>query len=48
MIIILRKKSIYHYIRQTQIRKKKVSEILSEMNIKDLKVKEFIRVKIGD
>ncbi len=28
--------------------KKKVSEILSEMNIKDLKVKEFIRVKIGD
>ena len=28
--------------------KKKVSEILSEMNIKDLKIKEFIRVKIGD
>ena len=28
--------------------KKKVSEILNEMNIKDLRVKEFIRVKIGD
>ena len=28
--------------------KKKVNEILSEMNIKDLKIKEFIRVKIGD
>ena len=28
--------------------KKKVNEILSEMNIKDLKVKEFMRVKIGD
>ena len=24
------------------------NEILSEMNIKDLKIKEFIRVKIGD
>ena len=28
--------------------KKKVNEILSEMNINDLKVKEFMRVKIGD
>ena len=28
--------------------KKKVSEILNEMNIKDLRVKEFIRVKIGN
>ena len=28
--------------------KKKVSEILNEMNTKDLRVKEFIRVKIGD
>ena len=28
--------------------KKKVKEILSEMNINDLKVKEFTRVKIGD
>ena len=28
--------------------KKKVSEILNEMNIKNLRVKEFIRVKIGD
>ena len=28
--------------------KKKVKEIISEMNIPDLKIKEFIRLKIGD
>ena len=28
--------------------KKKVKEIISEMNIADLKIKEFIRLKIGD
>ena len=28
--------------------KKKVKEIISEMNIKDLKIKEFMRLKIGD
>ena len=28
--------------------KKKVKEIISEMNIQDLKIKEFIRLKIGD
>ena len=28
--------------------KKKVQEIISEMNIPDLKIKEFIRLKIGD
>ena len=28
--------------------KKKVKEIISEMNITDLKIKEFIRLKIGD
>ena len=27
--------------------KKKVKEIISEMNIPDLKIKEFIRLKIG-
>ena len=28
--------------------KKKVSEILAEMNIANLKIKEFARIKIGD
>ena len=28
--------------------KKKVKEIISEMSIPDLKIKEFIRLKIGD
>ena len=28
--------------------KKKVNDILSELNIKSLKVKEFIRIKIGE
>ena len=28
--------------------KKKVKEIISEINIKDLKIKEFMRLKIGD
>ena len=28
--------------------KKKVKEIISEMNIPDLKIKDFIRLKIGD
>ena len=28
--------------------KKKVSDIISELNIKDLKIKKFIRIKIGE
>ena len=28
--------------------KKKVKDILSEINISDLKIKEFIRLKIGE
>ena len=28
--------------------KKKVKEIISELKITDLKIKEFIRLKIGD
>ena len=28
--------------------KKKVKDILSEINIKDLKIKEFTRIKIGE
>ena len=28
--------------------KKKVKDILNELNIKDLKIKEFTRIKIGE
>ena len=28
--------------------KKKVQEILTELNVPNLKIKEFIRIKIGD
>ena len=28
--------------------KKKVKDILSEINISDLKIKEFVRLKIGE
>ena len=28
--------------------KKKVNDIISELNIKDLKIKEFFRLKVGE